>query len=77
MFRVVADLPSRYEDNKMPILDLKVWVNSNNMIMHKFYMKPVAYKGLIRSNTGLSSNMIRNIIFNEGLRRLNKTIYSI
>lgn len=77
MFRVVADLPSRYEDNKMPILDLKVWVNSNNMIMHEFYMKPVAYKGLIRSNTGLSSNMIRNIIFNEGLRRLNKTIYSI
>ena len=30
------DCPSLHADNKMPILDLKVWVNEQNTIMHEF-----------------------------------------
>ena len=36
-----ADYPSKYEDNKVPILDLKVWVNEENKVVHEYYMKPV------------------------------------
>ena len=36
------DYPSRNEDNKLPILDLKVWVRDDNIILHEFYRKNMA-----------------------------------
>ena len=41
------DYPSRYEDNKMPTLDLKLWVaevDSTLKIFHEHYTKPMATK---------------------------------
>ena len=29
-----ADYPSKYDDKKVPILDLKVWVNEDNKVIH-------------------------------------------
>ena len=37
-----ADYPDRYEDKKVPILDLKVWVDKDNKVVHEYYSKPVA-----------------------------------
>ena len=50
MFQVTPDIPSLHNDGQMPILDLKVWVNNDNMILHTFYAKPVSYNGLIRAD---------------------------
>ena len=70
MIKMTIDYPSLHDDNKLPVLDLKVWVGDNNQMFHEFYMKPMAYQGLIRHDSGLPSRMIKNVIFNEGMRRV-------
>lgn len=40
--RVDVDYPSKHEDNKIPILDLKVWVEmreETSFVLHEFYSK--------------------------------------
>ena len=37
-----VDCPSNYDDGKLPILDLRVWIdkiNGHNRILHEFYIK--------------------------------------
>ena len=70
MLTVTVDYPSNHTNNKMPMLDLEVWVDSQGIIKHNFYMKETAYKGLVRVDSGLSGTSIRNILFSEGMRRL-------
>ena len=64
------DCPSRYDDNKMPILDLKVWVNEENVIMHEFYAKDVSSKAVVHCDSALPENVKRTVLSQEGLRRL-------
>ena len=64
------DCPSKYDDNKMPILDLKVWVNEDNVIMHEFYAKDVSSKAVVHCNSALPENVKRTVLSQEGLRRL-------
>ena len=46
-----TDVPSNHEDKKLPILDLKMWIESTrdggSRIVHEFYIKDVASKLLI------------------------------
>lgn len=69
-FKVTIDNMNNHPDKKVPILDLKIWIDCDNHIHHKFYSKPMAYKGLVWASSGLSKNIIHNIVQNEGLRRL-------
>ena len=64
------DCPSKYDDNKMPILDLKVWVNEENVIMHEFYAKDVSSKAVVHCKSALPENVKRTVLSQEGLRRL-------
>ena len=41
MIQLTTDFPSKYEDGKVPMLDLKVWMNKNNNIFYNFYEKPM------------------------------------
>ena len=70
MFSLTVDNQNKHPDDKIPILDLKVWVDGDNQIKHEFYAKPMAYKGIVWTSSGLSKNIKKNIIMNEGLRRL-------
>ena len=36
------DAPSQHGDNKLPILDLKMWVGEGGLIRHSFFKKEVA-----------------------------------
>ena len=45
-----VDFPSNHENRKIPILDLKVWIEkheTHTVIMHEFYPKEVASKSVI------------------------------
>ena len=64
------DCPSLHADNKMPILDLKVWVNEQNTIMHEFYAKDVSSKAVVNYSSALPDNVKRTVLSQEGLRRL-------
>ena len=47
MFKVTIDNQNNHEDGKVPILNLKVWIDKDNNIKHQFYSKPEANKGLV------------------------------
>ena len=62
--QIEVDYPSRHEDNLMPILDLKVWIDRKNVIMngkdctvnvvlHEFYAKEVSSKMMLSSRSAL------------------------
>ena len=71
MFTVTVDFPTNHPDGKMPLLDLKVWVDhESNIIYHEHYRKPVSYRGIIWYESGIPMKMKSNIILNDGLRRL-------
>ena len=76
------DYPSRHEDGKLPILDLKVWMEIKrrqdereeeggvNVILHEFYSKDVASKCVINARSALPWNSKRTIRTQEVLRIL-------
>ena len=77
-----VDYPSQHVDGKIPILDLKVWVelrriqsvgeggNEVNVVLHEFYSKDVASKCVINARSALSWSCKRTILTQEVLRIL-------
>ena len=68
--QIEVDYPSRHEDNLMPILDLKVWIDRKNVIMngkdctvnvvlHEFYAKEVSSKMMLSSRSALPMEVKR------------------
>ena len=70
MFTVTVDNCNNHEDGKLPILDLKVWLDEEQNLRHEFYSKPVSYKGVVWASSGLPDSMKKQILINEGLRRV-------
>ena len=69
-----VDYPSNYEDGKMPLLDLKVWVQEGNdgssRIIHEFYTKDVSSKSVINAKSAFSWRQKRTVLTQELLRVL-------
>ena len=68
-----SECPSMHEDKKLPVLDLKIWVNKtgdNNKIMHEYYQKEVASKMVVHSRSSLPWSSKRTVLTQEVLRIL-------
>ena len=65
-----ADWPTKNEDKKLPILDMKVWVNEDGYIIYQHYEKPVCSKTVLHSQSAHSSACKRSVHTQEVLRRL-------
>ena len=74
-----VDYPSKHRDQKLPILDLKVWLetrekeieNQNvdvSVIMYEFYSKEMASKAVINARSALSWSTKRTVLTQEVLR---------
>ena len=63
-----ADHPTRHEDGKVPILDLKVWIDERNRIVHEYYMKPVSSKAVVNHKSAMPLRDRRTVITQEILR---------
>ena len=65
-------MPSMHEDNKLPILDLKVWIenipNRGYYILHEFYCKNIASKSVIHARSSIPWANKRTILTQEVLR---------
>ena len=78
MLKFEEDVCSKYDDGKLPILDLKVWMevieNENSskrvMIRHEFYKKPMANQNTLLASTAYPNSQMRAIMVEEVLRRL-------
>ena len=65
---VKSDYPSKNPDEKMPLLDLKLWVEEDK-INFCFYSKEMSSKYFIPFKSAHSKSMKRSMLANEGLRR--------
>ena len=68
-----VDYPSKHEDEKMPILDLKCWVEKRgevSEIVHEHYMKDVSSKLLTHAESAMPWATKRTILTQDALRIL-------
>ena len=74
-----VDYPSQHGDGKLPVLDLKMWVEENEknreqrgyqVVMHEFYAKEVSSKSVVNAKSALSWGSKRTILTQEVLRIL-------
>ena len=67
------DVPSNHPDNRMPILDLKVWIEKKDgatKIVHEYYAKEVSSNAVIHAKSALSWQVKRSVLSQEVLRVL-------
>ena len=64
------DYPSKNCDGKLPILDLKVWIGENQLIMYQFYRKDMASRLLMMSRSAMPHKMKINVLTQEAIRIL-------
>ena len=72
MLELEEDYPSKHQTQRLPILDLEVWIEGDQ-ICHTFYQKAVANKKVVMARSALSASMKRSILVQEGIRRLKNT----
>ena len=63
-----ADYPSNHDDHKVPILDVKVWVENNSQVMHEYYSKSVSSKAVIDVQSAMPLKNKRTILTQDLLR---------
>ena len=77
--RLEVDYPSRHGDGKLPILDLKVWIEKRGrvgdggqdrdvyVVLHEFYYKDFSSKSVINARSALPWSCKRTILTQEVL----------
>ena len=73
MIKFTYDTPSMNEGGKMPILDVKVKMSSENVVIHDFYEKPTKNQRVILASSALGWPQKRSIHTQEILRRFKNT----
>ena len=59
-----------FVDGKIPILDLKCWIDSQGLVKFQHYEKPMSSKLVLPAESALPMSQKRNIHINECVRRL-------
>ena len=72
--KTTCDYGSNYNDNKLPMLDVKMWLgdstNGQRKILHEHYMKDVSSRHVINHRSAHPEEMKINVLVNEALRIL-------
>ena len=71
--RLEVDYPSRYTDKKLPILDIKVWIDeresdNKRVVLYEFYEKEISSKWVLHANSALPQETKRTILTQQVLR---------
>ena len=67
------DYPSKNEDNKLAILDMKISMDEDGYIVHQHYEKPMTSKKVISSQFAQSRGCKKSVHVQELLRRILNT----
>ena len=73
MIQFTVDFPENYKEKKMPILDLKVWMNDMKEIEYLFYEKPMRSNLVIGKKSALPQSMKMRSLTQEAFRRIHNT----
>ena len=72
--KVTGDIPSNYNDKRLPILDLKVWIGEVKPNIFKIitahYIKDVSTRAVINNRSSHPLRMKKNVMINEVMRIL-------
>ena len=69
--RSTVDYPSKHEDGKVPMLDLKMWIGEIDgriLLLYEHYEKPMTTKSVVHRNSALPMKTKRTILTQEVLR---------
>ena len=75
--QVTYDVPSNYDDKKVPILDLKAGLDKNNLIEFTFYKKPVSSKLVTFKDSAASMQQKMATLTQQCFMRLHNTSENI
>ena len=67
------DVCENHSDGKLPILDMKCWIDNDGNAMYQHYEKPVSTKLVISSRSAHSKTTKRSVHISEIVRRLVNT----
>ena len=65
-----GDWPSKNEDKKLPILDMKTWTDTNGSIKYQHYEKAVSSKTILNAKSAHSAACKRSVHTQEVIRRV-------
>ena len=68
--KMKEDVASNHHTEKLPILDMAMWVVDGKKFMHEHYTKLVSSKSVIMERSAFTNREKRNILMEEGNRRL-------
>ena len=71
--RFTYDCPSKNSTKCVPVLDVQMWVSTNNKVLYKFYKKPCSSPYTLLKRSAIPESTKRETNFQEGLRRLSRT----
>ena len=67
-----TDIPGKYDDKKLPILDMKCWMK-DGLLLYQHYSKPMATKLVISARSAHSDQTKRSVHIAECVRRMMNT----
>ena len=73
MIQFTVDAPSNHDDAKMPILDMKVWLNEFQEVDYIFYEKPMKSSFVISESSAFPKSVKMKTLTQEAFRRLHNT----
>ena len=71
--RMTIDYPSRYEEGKVPMLDVKMWITGEGeerRIQYEHYEKEMVTKAVIHASSAIPYKVKRTVLTQEMLRRM-------
>ena len=75
MIQMTIDTPSSHTNNKVPMLDLEVWLEKEdkNKIYYNFFQKPEKNRLVLMKSSAMPMNQKMNVLTQETFRRLYNT----
>ena len=70
---MVEDTPSRNPDGKLPILDMKVWMDEADRVVYQHYEKPLNTTRVLSAQSAQSANCKKSVHVQECVRRILNT----
>ena len=73
MIEMTIDVPTNHDDGKVPMLDVKAWINNDNNVFYEFYEKPTKNRLVISKTSAMPVKKKIQILSQEVFRRLHNT----
>ena len=65
-----ADWPSKNRDGRLPILDMKVWMDKEGTILYTHYEKPMSNRSIVSNRSAHPASCKRSVHTQEVIRRI-------